>query len=91
MSRVVVEGKILRWGNSYGIRIRKADLERSDLEPGDTVSVRIEGTEDGVELGNLPTFNGGQADVSQRHDEVLAQGLSDEVGPGADGDDETEP
>lgn len=75
MTEIVVEGKILEWGNSYGIRIRKADLERSDLQPGDTVSVRIEGGDRPVDLSDLPTLAGGRSDVSRRHDEVLAEGL----------------
>lgn len=82
MSEVVLEGKILEWGNSYGIRIRKADLERSGLGPGDTVSVRIEGAEDRVDLSDLPTFAGGRSDVSRRHDQVLADALAQEVGAG---------
>lgn len=82
MSEVVLEGKILEWGNSYGIRIRKADLERSGLGPGDTVSVRIEGAEDRVDLSDLPTFAGGRSDVSRHHDRVLADALAEEVGAG---------
>lgn len=82
MSEVVLEGKILAWGNSYGIRIRKADLERSGLGPGDTVAVRIEGAGDRVDLSDLPTFAGGRSDVSRRHDQVLADALADEVEAG---------
>ncbi len=79
MGDVVVEGKILRWGNSYGIRIKKADLEREDLDLGEEVAVRIEKKGDKVDLSHFPTFSGGRSDVSERHDEYLARGLQEEL------------
>lgn len=79
MSEVVIEGKVLAWGNSYGIRIRKADLEREGLHPGEEVSVRIERSADEVDLSDLPVFSGGRTDVSERHDAYLAQALATEL------------
>lgn len=82
MTEVVVEGKILEWGNSYGVRIRKADLQRSGLRPGETVSVRIERDGGRVDLSDLPTYAGGRPDVSRRHDEVLAAALAEDMEAG---------
>lgn len=79
MSESVIDAKILEWGNSYGIRIKKADLEREGLEPGEEVAVRIERRAEPIDLSDLPTFSGGQSDVSDRHDAYLAEGLAEEM------------
>ncbi len=80
MADVVVEGKILRWGNSFGIRIRKDDLEARDLHPGQEVLVRIEPATTRIDLADLPTFHSGLDDVSERHDAYLAEGLMGVLG-----------
>ncbi len=80
MDDVVIEAKVLRWGNSYGIRIKKNDLEASDLHPGEEVVVRIERRDGRIDLSDLPTFAGGRDDVSERHDEYLARGLMEGSG-----------
>lgn len=72
MTEVQVSGKILEWGNSYGIRVRKEDLDRAGLTPGAEVVVRIE--EQGkVDLTGFPAFKGGGKDDSIRHDEVIGE------------------
>lgn len=75
MPEVIIEGKILEWGNSYGIRIKKRDLEEQGLQPGENITVRIEHASDRIDLSDLPTFTGGRSDVSDRHDAYLAKGL----------------
>lgn len=82
MAEVVVEGKILRWGNSYGVRIRKADLEGAGLEPGQEVVVRIGSQYDAVDVSGVRTFRSGETDTAARHDDVLGEaraGAHDEV------------
>lgn len=78
MSEVTIEGKLLRWGNSYGIRIKKDDVEASDLHPGEEVVVRIEHGGGRLDLSELPTFSSGHADTGDRHDAVLGEARSDE-------------
>jgi antitoxin component of MazEF toxin-antitoxin module len=73
MGEAVVEGKILRWGNSYGVRIRAADVEAADLEPGQQVTVRIEPSGDRLDLADVPTFQGGRSDTARRHDQLLGE------------------
>lgn len=73
MHDVVVEGKILAWGNSYGVRIRKEDLERAGLAAGAEVKVRIETGGGKIDLSGLPVFHGGDPRDSERHDELLAE------------------
>jgi antitoxin component of MazEF toxin-antitoxin module len=80
MADVIIDGKILAWGNSYGIRIKKGDLEREGLQPGEQVVVRIERRGERIDLSDLPVFAGGRSDVSARHDEYLARGLEEEMG-----------
>ncbi|MCK4457312.1 MAG: hypothetical protein KAW39_06190 [Thermoplasmata archaeon] len=69
----IIKARILKWGNSYGFRIQKADLERLGLRPGEEALVRLEGRSDAVDLSELPTFKGGMPDDSLRHDELLGE------------------
>lgn len=87
MPEAVVEGKILEWGNSYGVRIRKADLERAGLEPGQEVLVRIDATDGEVDLSEVRTFRSGRAETAARHDEVLGDARAQDEDPLADEED----
>jgi antitoxin component of MazEF toxin-antitoxin module len=78
MGETVVQARILRWGNSYGIRIRKSDLERAGLRPGEEAIVRIETKTDQIDLSTLPRFRSGHTDTSARHDEILGEARSKE-------------
>lgn len=72
---VVVEGRVLRWGNSYGVRISKADLERAGLKEGSKAIVRVRAGK--VDLSHVTFLRGGRArpDDSMRHDELLGEAL----------------
>jgi antitoxin component of MazEF toxin-antitoxin module len=74
MVRVRVVGRVLRWGNSYGIRVRKSDMERAGLKEGTDVVAEME-VSDRVDLSHVRTFKGDRPDVSERHDEFYAKGL----------------
>ncbi len=76
---VVVRGRILRWGNSYGIRLRREDLEKAGLSPGSEAVVRVARPSERVDLSSLPTFRGGRDDDSLRHDEILARARVDSL------------
>lgn len=78
MADVTIEGKLLRWGNSYGIRIKKDDVEASDLQAGEEVVVRIEHLASRLELGELPTFRSGHAGTAERHDAALGDARSEQ-------------
>lgn len=69
----VVEGKILEWGNTYGIRVKKSDLEKAGLAPGTEVVVRLERRSDRVDVSGFPFVRGGDPDDAARHDELLGQ------------------
>lgn len=68
----VVTGKILRWGNSYGLRLTKNDVEAAHLEPGQDVLVVLKPETPDLEASNVPTFHSGRRDMARRHDELLA-------------------
>lgn len=63
-------GKILKWGNSYGIRVSKADFESAGLHPGDVVYLDLAGRSKKVDLSGLPAFDWGGGGASG-HDEIL--------------------
>jgi antitoxin component of MazEF toxin-antitoxin module len=85
VSEIVLEGKILRWGNSFGIRIRSSDLEETNLEPNEEVFVRIDRRNEELEIADLPTFRSGAETTASRHDAALGEArLPDRA---SDGDD----
>lgn len=62
--------KLLRWGNSYGIRVSKADVEREGLREGQEFRILIRAKPgQKVDVSRLPAFDLG-GDLSERHDEV---------------------
>lgn len=71
VDEVVLTAKVLRWGNSYGLRIRKADLERAGLKPGEEAVVRLERPAEKIDLSHIRTFHSGRTDTAERHDEVV--------------------
>lgn len=81
----VVEGKILEWGNTYGIRVKKSDLEKAGLAPGTQVVVRLERRSGRIDVSAFPFVKGGRPDDSARHDELLgkarARGRPEGKGP----------
>lgn len=62
--------KVLRWGNSYGIRISKQAAEREGLREGAEVVVEVRAKPgERIDLSGLRTFRLG-GELSARHDEV---------------------
>lgn len=75
MSDVEVRGKLLAWGNSYGIRLSKEDVQRFGLRPSHEVRIRLEIDGEPLRVEDLPSFDlGGAAD---RHDELFAQSVDE--------------
>jgi antitoxin component of MazEF toxin-antitoxin module len=70
---VLVEGRLLEWGNSLGIRVRRADLEKAGLGAGRDVLVRIQAKSGKIDLSHVRTFRSGHTDTSERHDDVLGE------------------
>ncbi len=48
---------IKKWGNSYGIRLTKGDLERLGIQPEQTVRIQIVGeAQAGIDVAKLPVL-----------------------------------
>lgn len=56
-----VEGKLLRWGNSYGIRLRKADVDKLGIRPGDRIAADLQ-PPPGKTVDDLPVWHLGGVD-----------------------------
>ena len=64
--------RVLRWGNGYGIRLTKADMERLGIHEKQEVDVTLEPVGGRVDLSHIPRFRLG-GDARQRHDELAAE------------------
>lgn len=53
MPEATIEGRLLKWGNSYGIRISKKEVERLGLQPGQAVVARLEEPPGGIDLSHV--------------------------------------
>lgn len=61
--------KVLRWGNSYGIRISKEDADREGLREGQEVVVEIKAKPgERIDVSFLEAFPMGR--LADHHDEV---------------------
>lgn len=74
MSLVSVKGRLLRWGNSYGLRLSRREVERLRLRPDTDIEVKVD-VSPGKKISALdaPAFSLG-GDAADRHDELFAQG-----------------
>lgn len=64
--------RILRWGNSYGIRLTKAEVEALGLHEGDGVRVEVEPRRKKIDWDTFPSLNLGPGphDLSTNHDDL---------------------
>lgn len=75
MSFTEVTGRLLRWGNSFGIRLSKADVERLHLVPGHDVRILVEEDLPPLDPLDVRKYDLG-GDAADRHDELFpAEGL----------------
>lgn len=73
MSDVEVRAKLLEWGNSYGIRLSKDDVQRFGLGPNQEVRIRLSIDKAPLRAKDLPSFDlQGAAD---RHDDIFADSV----------------
>lgn len=65
--------KVVAWGNSYGIRLTKAELASLGIAPGAEVEVEVRPVRKKLDWSKIAIFNlGGNA--SERHDDILYEG-----------------
>jgi hypothetical protein len=78
MARIVLKAKALKWGNSYGFRIAKADFEKAGLTVGQEVEVQVGGEPGKVDISHIRTFSmGGFA--GKYHDDILYLGTLEKL------------
>jgi len=67
----VLRGKILKWGNSAGVRISRKELAAAGLRIGQETVLRVEGGAPPADLSDWPTFKDPSRtrDLSERHDQ----------------------
>lgn len=79
MSTVALEGRLLRWGNSFGLRISRHDVERLRLRADQEVQVRIDiSPARPIRARDAHTFDLG-GDAADRHDELAARAAIDDL------------
>lgn len=79
MSLVTIRGRLLRWGNSYGLRIARQDVDRLRLRPGSEVEIKVNvGPEGTMRPMEAPSFDlGGRA--ADEHDRLFAEGTMSDL------------
>ena len=72
------DAPLLRWGNSYALRITRKQAEELGARPGVPLHARVEAV--GRPELFLPTFSTGEAqtDWSLRHDELAMDAMDEE-------------
>ncbi len=70
------DAPLLRWGNSYAIRITRQQAEELGARPGVPLHARIEPA--GLPQWNIPTFAGGPEGWALSHDAVLGETMDEE-------------
>ncbi len=78
MAEAIVKGRLLRWGNSLGVRISKHDARRLRLQVGAEITVTISSDPGKVDLSGLPTFRGDGREARE-HDRILAEARTKEL------------
>lgn len=61
--------KVLKWGNSMGLRVSSKDAKEAGLREGDEIVISFAEPRKPVDLSHLHAFDMG-GDLSVRHDEV---------------------
>jgi hypothetical protein len=74
MGEIQVHRRIVPWGNGYGIRLSRSELDRLGLRPRDEAEVTIRGERSGLDLSKIHAIDLGP-DASETHDDILGEGL----------------
>jgi hypothetical protein len=77
MAKVMLRAKLLRWGNSYGVRISKADVDQLGMHPGDDIDIEVLAKRGKVDLSFLRTLHDGGAGAD--HDRILDEALDEDL------------
>lgn len=81
MADLVLTGKLLKWGNSYGLRISKADLarlEKTGTHVGDEMHINVIPKDGKIDVSWMTTFRGGDPFGSRDHDRIVEEAVEEE-------------
>ena len=78
MARIVLEGKLLKWDNSYGVRISKGDVERARLQVGAPMTV-TPGEPGRIDISHIRVLRGKDRFPGWSHDDVLYLGMLEKL------------
>lgn len=73
MVRATLKGRYMKWGHSYGIRLRRKDAERLAVPAGTDVKVTVDTSAEPFDVGRIRTFRGPDARGARGHDRVLGE------------------
>jgi len=77
MSSLALRTKLLRWGNSFGLRLSRGDVERLHLAPGEEVDVLVPLPDRPLAAHDAPAFHlGGHA--ADRHDDLFGASATED-------------
>lgn len=65
-----LEAKLVPWGASFGLRIRKRDVERLGLQPGQTLKINLADFTQPKDLTGLPAWSMGDLDHDAGFEEL---------------------
>lgn len=77
MSMVSLRAKLLKWGNSFGLRLSRQDVERLRLRAGKDVEVKVEVSPETIHPSRVRSFRlGGHA--ADDHDGLFERSVAAE-------------
>lgn len=78
MSLIAIRAKLLEWGNSFGLRLSRQDVERLHLRLDTEVEVKVDVEPDKIRVEDLRSFDLG-GDAADRHDEYFAKSVEEDL------------
>lgn len=69
------DAPLLKWGNSYALRVTRAQAEALGARPGVPLHARVEAA--GMPEWRIPVIRGGRP-LDRSHDEILAEMMMEE-------------
>ena len=73
-----MKAKLLKWGNSFGLRLSRQDVARLKLRPGAEVEVKVEVAPDGIDVAEVRSFHLG-GDAADEHDTLFEASVAGDV------------
>jgi hypothetical protein len=76
MVESVIKARIRKWGNTFGIRISRREMQRLRVREGAEVTARVTTHPEPADVSRFPVFHGPDPHGSRDHDRVIAESLA---------------